>query len=204
MFYLGKGVVMLKEKSGSFQGLSERVGKALSFLSPNSWTVISFAVAFVAAFFLAQGALVPGVLSLVAFAALDGVDGAVARVTNRKTKFGALLDHSVDKLGEGIVLLSLGFAALPFAGFNPFVIAGVAAWSSILVSTIDAKGGEVWGSRVSRKLYGRAERMILLAVLLVGSMQLGSAFLSPSLVVFSLASLLTCAQLLVEYAGRKD
>jgi hypothetical protein len=46
--------------------------------------------------------------------------------------------------------------------------------------------------------------MILLAVLLVGSMQLGSAFLSPSLVVFSLASLLTCAQLLVEYAGRKD
>ncbi|UYP47972.1 hypothetical protein NEF87_004257 [Candidatus Lokiarchaeum ossiferum] len=38
---------------------------------------------------------------------MDGVDGAIARLTGRKSKFGAFFDSSMDRLSEGIIYSAL-------------------------------------------------------------------------------------------------
>ncbi len=191
-----------EKKRESLKWLTTAVGEKLSFLSPNTWTVLSFAMVFIAAGFFIKGNLALGLVSMVAFVLADGVDGAVAKYRNEKTRFGALLDHSVDKLGEGILLVSIGFAALPLWGMSAFFYAGIAAWASILISAIDAKGGEAWGNRVKRKLYGRVERMGMLIAMIGLAIPLGNAFISPALVVFTAVSLITCFHLLWHYAKR--
>lgn len=59
------------------------------------------------------------VLFVVAIA-LDGVDGALARATNRVTKFGALFDQYCDHLREVIVVAGLAW----HGALNPF-LAGI-------------------------------------------------------------------------------
>ena len=49
--------------------------------------------------------------------ALDGVDGALARATNRATKFGALFDQYCDHLREVIVVAGLAW----HGALNPFL-----------------------------------------------------------------------------------
>lgn len=56
----------------------------------------------------------------VAAVALDGVDGALARATNRVTKFGALFDQYCDHIREVIVVAGLAW----HGALNPF-LAGI-------------------------------------------------------------------------------
>ncbi len=49
--------------------------------------------------------------------ALDGMDGALARETNRVSRFGALLDQYCDHLREVIVISGLAF----YGALNPFL-----------------------------------------------------------------------------------
>ena len=52
--------------------------------------------------------------------ALDGVDGALARATNRVTKFGALFDQYCDHIREVTVVAGLAW----YGALNPF-LAGI-------------------------------------------------------------------------------
>lgn len=56
----------------------------------------------------------------VAAIALDGIDGALARATNRVTKFGALFDQYCDHIREVIVVAGLAW----HGALNPF-LAGI-------------------------------------------------------------------------------
>ncbi len=56
-------------------------------------------------------------LLFVAAIALDGVDGALARATNRATKFGALFDQYCDHAREVIVVAGLAW----YGALNPFL-----------------------------------------------------------------------------------
>ncbi len=56
----------------------------------------------------------------VAAIALDGVDGALARATNRATKFGALFDQYCDHVREVVVVAGLAW----HGALNPF-LAGI-------------------------------------------------------------------------------
>jgi len=183
--------------------IERSVGKSLSFLSPNQWTLVSLFVALGAGWSFWSGELLNGIILFFAAVVLDFVDGAVAKTTGRVSKFGALFDHSVDKYIEGIVILSLGAIGAPLFGISAFLIAGFAAWSSILVGTIDSKAGEVWGKRGGLKLYGRAERMGVLFSVLILSLFFGGLMLSAGLLVFALVSQLTSLVLLVEYSKRR-
>lgn len=59
-------------------------------------------------------------LLFVAAIALDGIDGALARATNRVTKFGALFDQYCDHIREVIVVAGLAW----HGALNPF-LAGI-------------------------------------------------------------------------------
>ena len=75
--------------------------------SPNGVTLLGLAVTCVSALFIGAGALLIGGLVMLSGAALDLIDGGLARRKGIATKFGALLDSVSDRIQEAIVLLGL-------------------------------------------------------------------------------------------------
>ncbi|MBD8869785.1 phosphatidylinositol phosphate synthase [Nocardioides donggukensis] len=63
--------------------------------------------------FFPQGMLLTGVLVITAFVFSDLVDGHMARLTGKTNKFGAFLDSTLDRIGDGAIFAGL---ALYFAG----------------------------------------------------------------------------------------
>ena len=63
--------------------------------------------------FFPQGMLLIGVLVITAFVFSDLLDGYMARSTGKTSKFGAFLDSTLDRIGDGAVFSGL---ALYFAG----------------------------------------------------------------------------------------
>jgi CDP-diacylglycerol---glycerol-3-phosphate 3-phosphatidyltransferase len=114
---------------------------------------------------------------------LDILDGALARAGGRSTPFGAFLDSTTDRVGEGAMLAAI---ALVFArGGNHvavvFTIAAVAG--SFLVPYVRAKA-EALGLRGDVGLGSRAERVVVITAGLVfapwGGLQWAIYFLAAT------------------------
>jgi CDP-diacylglycerol--glycerol-3-phosphate 3-phosphatidyltransferase len=83
-------------------------------ISPDAVTVVgTLGVAAGALVFFPQGMLLAGVLVIAAFAFSDLVDGQMARLSGRSSSFGAFLDSTLDRIGDGAIF---GGLALYFAG----------------------------------------------------------------------------------------
>jgi CDP-diacylglycerol--glycerol-3-phosphate 3-phosphatidyltransferase len=76
-------------------------------LTPNFLSWAGFVLALGAAVLVVTGyPLYAGIVVLVA-GFFDILDGALARLTQRVTPFGAVLDATLDRLSEGVVLLAI-------------------------------------------------------------------------------------------------
>src|SRR5436305_13482064 len=81
-------------------------------VTPNTLTAIGLLLSVLTAVVIAQGFLVVGGL-LVLFAGIfDMFDGAVARVRNAATTFGAFFDSTFDRYSESIIFFGLLLYAL--------------------------------------------------------------------------------------------
>jgi CDP-diacylglycerol---glycerol-3-phosphate 3-phosphatidyltransferase len=97
---------------------------------------------------------------------LDILDGALARAGGKSTPFGAFLDSTTDRVGEGAMLAAIG---LVFArrGNDVAVVFTVAAVAgSFLVPYVRAKA-EALGLRGDVGLGSRAERVVVITAGLV-------------------------------------
>jgi CDP-diacylglycerol--glycerol-3-phosphate 3-phosphatidyltransferase len=110
-------------------------------------------------FWLAAGIFVVGSL-------LDILDGALARAGGKSTPFGAFIDSTTDRVGEGAMLAAI---ALVFARHNrdwAVVVAVAAVVGSFLVSYTRARA-EALGLTGDVGLGSRAERVVLITAGLV-------------------------------------
>ncbi len=73
-------------------------------VTPNQLTLAQLGGGFAAAGLIGAGELFWGGIALLGAAALDAFDGTLARTTGRVTKFGGVLDSTVDRLFEGAAL----------------------------------------------------------------------------------------------------
>jgi CDP-diacylglycerol--glycerol-3-phosphate 3-phosphatidyltransferase len=92
---------------------------------------------------------------------LDILDGALARAGGKSTPFGAFLDSTFDRVGEGFLL---GAIALVFArkGLDwAIALAFASVAGSFLVSYTRAKA-EIMGLKGDVGIGGRAERVVVL------------------------------------------
>ena len=80
----------------------ERVG-----LTPNAVTLIGLLIAAGGAALIAAGWLWAGGIVALFGGAFDMFDGALARMTGRASKFGALLDSVVDRVSEAVTLFGI-------------------------------------------------------------------------------------------------
>jgi len=81
-------------------------------LTPNAVTVVGFGITVAAACLVGFGWLLPGGIVFLAGSGLDLFDGALARLTGTASRFGALLDSLLDRLGEAALFVGLAIYAL--------------------------------------------------------------------------------------------
>ncbi|MBX6768794.1 MAG: CDP-alcohol phosphatidyltransferase family protein, partial [Actinomadura rubrobrunea] len=77
-------------------------------VSPNAITIIGTAGVLAGALgFFPRGEFFWGVLVITAFVVFDMLDGAVARVTGRISKWGAFLDSTLDRIADAAIFSGL-------------------------------------------------------------------------------------------------
>ena len=131
--------------------------------SPSGLTVIGVLVACVAAALIAQGMLAVGGVVMLIAGVFDLFDGAVARMTNRATKFGALFDSVMDRVSEAVVLLGLLWFYLEDGEQLGAVLVYVSIVGSTMVSYVRARA-EGLGIECKGGLMQRPERVASLGV----------------------------------------
>ena len=76
-------------------------------IHPNTLTLIGFMGHFAAAWLIAKGNLVWGAVVLIFFGLFDTLDGALARIQDNVTQFGAFLDSMCDRFSEAAIFLGI-------------------------------------------------------------------------------------------------
>jgi CDP-diacylglycerol--glycerol-3-phosphate 3-phosphatidyltransferase len=166
-------------------------------VTPNVATFLGLLLNGLTAAVLAAGHLrIGGALALFA-GIFDMFDGALARVQDKKTVFGAFLDSTLDRYAEGLVLLGLLLFEVwqPASATRTWVVAltYVAALSSLMVSYAKARA-EGLGLECKIGLMARPERVILLAAgLILG----GAAWLPWTIGALAITSTATAVQRIV-------
>ena len=132
-------------------------------ITPNAVTCFSFILAAGAAALIAtRNLLAAGFVVLIA-GLFDMLDGALARYTNRVTSFGAVLDSTLDRLAEGVLLLGILFLYAEEGSTSGVLLVGGVLIISLLVSYIRARA-EATGIECTVGLFTRPERVIVLAL----------------------------------------
>ena len=135
-----------------------------SRITPNALTYTNLALNIGAAYVIATGHfLLGGGLVLVA-GLFDLLDGALARFIKQTTRFGAILDSTVDRISEAAILCGLLIWYVPQGDSSlEIILIFIVLIGSFLVSYIRARAeGLGWQCQVG--LFTRAERVIVLAI----------------------------------------
>jgi CDP-diacylglycerol--glycerol-3-phosphate 3-phosphatidyltransferase len=97
---------------------------------------------------------------------LDILDGALARAGGRSTVFGAFLDSTTDRVGEGAMLAAIALVFARNGNDTAVVFTVVSVAGSFLVPYVRAKA-EALGLRGDVGLGSRAERVVVITAGLV-------------------------------------
>lgn len=162
----GDAILSNRLKAGGRAALAPIVNVLAAMgVTPNSVTVAGLVIVLAASVLIWRHALLAAAVTLAIGAALDGVDGGLARAQGGGTAFGGFLDSTLDRTAEAIVYLGitayyLGAASQPFA---PVMLAGLALSGSFLVSYSRARA-EAAGFAASNGLAPRTERVIIIVL----------------------------------------
>jgi len=132
-------------------------------ITPSTITWLGFLVAVGAAVLIVTGHLFAAGFVVLAGGFFDMLDGALARYTNRVTRFGAILDSTLDRLSEAVLLLGILVLFAREQSVTPTLLAGLALVGSLLVSYIRAKA-EALGLECEVGFFTRPERVVVLAL----------------------------------------
>jgi len=132
-------------------------------VTPNTLTWIGFLIAGVTAVFAALGNILVAGLLLLFVGYFDMLDGSLARRTGKVSVFGEVLDSTLDRLSEGVILIGLLYWFAIEGTVVGIMLAGAAMLSSLVVSYIRAKA-EIIKVECHKGLFTRPERVIVLAI----------------------------------------
>ena len=93
----------------------------------------------------------------------DMLDGALARATGKSTRFGAILDSTLDRLGEIAILLGLLIFFARESSMTGVLVVGFTLPGALMVSYLRARA-EAAGLVGDAGLFTRTERVIILSL----------------------------------------
>jgi CDP-diacylglycerol--glycerol-3-phosphate 3-phosphatidyltransferase len=132
-------------------------------VTPNALTLVGFLLTVGAAVLIGTGHLfAAGFLVLIA-GFFDILDGALARSTNQVTRFGGILDSTLDRLAEAALLLGLLAVYVREQHFVESLLVGLVLAGSFVVSYVRARA-EAAGLECQEGVFTRAERVVVLAL----------------------------------------
>lgn len=156
-------------------------------LHPNTVTLLGFFLNVAAGAVLATGRLVWGGVFLLLASSVDSLDGALARVSGAKSRFGAFLDSTLDRLSEGALLFGLLAWLLRQGATLEIYLVFVILLGSVMVSYTRARAEGV-GYDCKVGILTRLERVVVLgAGLIIG-------WIRPTLIVMAVFTWITVFQ----------
>ncbi len=157
-------------------------------LTPNALSWIGFCITAGAAALIVLGRPVAGGVTMLVAGLFDMLDGALARITGKTTRFGAILDSSLDRVSEAVLLLAVMSVFAANAQAWEASLTGIALLGSFMVSYIRARM-EGMGIECTSGFFTRPERVIVLALgLLLSGIQYALIIAIGVLAVFSVLS----------------
>ena len=132
-------------------------------ITPSVITWFGFLVTIGAAALIVAGHLFAAGFVVLAAGFFDMLDGALARYTNKVTRFGAVLDSTLDRLSEAVLLLGILVLYAREQSVALILLVGAALIGSLLVSYIRARA-EALGLECQVGFFTRPERVIVLAL----------------------------------------
>jgi CDP-diacylglycerol--glycerol-3-phosphate 3-phosphatidyltransferase len=142
-------------------------------VTPNILSWLGFGLTVGAAVLIALGYLLAAGFMVLLAGYFDIMDGALARRTDRVTRFGAVLDATLDRASEAVLLIGITWLFL-LSGEQPVLFASLGGeWAvllvfvtwlgSVLVSYIRARS-EANGLECQMGLFTRTERVVILTL----------------------------------------
>jgi len=162
-------------------------------ITPNTLTVCSLLIAIIAAVLVALEYFIAAGLVMLFASFFDILDGALARSTNRVTKFGGALDSSLDRLAEAVIFIGLMVVYAGSQSIYGVALAGIALVSSLMVSYVRARA-EGLGVDCQVGIFTRAERI---AVIVIGLLlaRFSWALTAALIVIIVFSSVTVCQRL---------
>jgi CDP-diacylglycerol---glycerol-3-phosphate 3-phosphatidyltransferase len=171
---------------------------ARTSITPNMVTWFGFILILIAAVLAGLGHPFAAGWVVLLSGFFDIIDGALARKTNQVTRFGGVLDSSLDRISEAAILIGI-MSYFIFYSLSPFALwialmIGVAMIFSFMVSYVRARA-EGAGLDCQVGIFTRAERVIILALgLLLSGIPL---VLVVVLIIITILSIVTFIQRLL-------
>jgi CDP-diacylglycerol--glycerol-3-phosphate 3-phosphatidyltransferase len=133
-------------------------------VSPDAVTVAgTLGVVAAAVGFGARGQFVVAALLVAGFALVDTLDGTMARLRGHSTRFGALLDSTMDRIGDGAVFGAIAFWYATTGERPTLVAALICLVAAQVISYVKARAQSV-GIPCDVGLVERAERLLVVGV----------------------------------------
>jgi phosphatidylglycerophosphate synthase len=163
-------------------------------LTPDALTLISLVFGGLAAFVIARGAFLAGIIFILLMGLADMLDGATARAGGTASPFGTVLDHVVDRYAEFMLLLGVMLSGTVDSGWAMFALFGM-----VMASYVRARA-EATGlvASCSVGFAGRQEKLGLLVLgLLLQPFFPGFALLQWAVIAIGAVSHITAVQRLL-------
>jgi CDP-diacylglycerol--glycerol-3-phosphate 3-phosphatidyltransferase len=164
----GQAVTLTDLARKRFGGILEPIASLIgrTGISPNVVTLIGASLNLGVAWVMAQGYMRIGGLLVPLVALFDALDGTLARLTERRSRFGAFLDSTMDRFSEAILYLGLLFFYTRLSAGREILLIYATIVGSLMVSYARARA-EGLGLDCKVGLLTRMERTIVLTVALV-------------------------------------
>jgi len=151
--------MVLERLRGVSDELLIKVSRPFLRFSPNTISVFAFLVAVIAGLLFSLDYITFGGILVLLNGFLDALDGCVARINNKSSKLGDLIDHTLDRIADVAMMLGLTFSS-----FLNDRIGFIGALVVLLVSYMGTQAQALGVGRVYAGIIGRADRVLLLGV----------------------------------------
>lgn len=183
------------------QLVAEPIGRMARWLhgkgvTPNALTYTGFALTVCSAVLIALGWLGWGGVVLLIAAVFDMLDGALARLSQQSSRFGAFIDSTLDRYSEAVTFLALAIYYLTVPGSQvQLVLLFLILIGSLMVSYTRARA-EALNIECKEGFLQRPERVLLV----VGGLVTG--WMLPVLIFLAIFTNLTALQRIYEVYWR--
>jgi CDP-diacylglycerol--glycerol-3-phosphate 3-phosphatidyltransferase len=156
-------------------------------INPHYYTIIGFLINIISTYYILKGRWIIAALSILFAGAFDIIDGASARLFNRVTQFGAILDSVIDRYSDMLPLVGLIAFYSSIPNVKMVILASITLLGTAITPYVKARS-ESFIPRFNIGFMERGERILLISIGLLLNI------MSPILWILAITTHLTVIQ----------